>query len=205
VNGQFVIVGLGNPGREYACTRHNAGFTLADILAGRWGGRWQAGRKFFSDLAEVTVGSRRGWLCKPRTYMNDSGGAVGAIVRFHKVPSSDVLVLVDDADLPVGSLRLKPSGGTGGHHGLESINHALGGGAYPRLRLGIARPEQGVRDIAGHVLGRFSRDEQVVFEKVLVRASEQAESWLREGIAPAMNRYNGSVAVASDHNRGKEK
>lgn len=193
VSGRFLVVGLGNPGREYVCTRHNAGFMLADLLARRWGGRWQTERKFFSELAEVTVGSRRGWLCKPQTYMNDSGEAVGALVRFHKVLLEDMLVVVDDADLPLGSLRLKPSGGTGGHHGLESINQALGGGAYARLRLGIARPRQGARDIAGHVLGRFAQDEQVAFEKVLERASEQAECWLREGLAPAMNRYNGAA------------
>ena len=177
---------------------------LADLLAGRWGGRWQTERKFFSDLAEVTFGSRRGWLCKPRTYMNDSGEAVGALMRFHKIAAEDVLVLVDDADLPLGSIRLKPSGGTGGHHGLESINQALGGGAYPRLRLGIARPDQGVRDIAGHVLGRFSQDEQRAFERVLERASGQAECWLRDGIAKAMNQYNGSVAPVTGHSRAGE-
>jgi len=178
---------------------------LADHVATRWGGRWQTERKFFSEMAEVIVGSRRGWLCKPQTYMNDSGNAVGAAMRFHKLVPADMLVLVDDADLPMGTLRLKPSGGAGGHHGMESIDLALGDGAYARLRLGIARPRQGVRDIAGHVLGRFSHDEQQAFEKVLGRASEQAECWLLEGIAPAMNRYNGSVAMASDHNSGKTK
>lgn len=194
VSGRFLIVGLGNPGPEYLCTRHNAGFMLADVLATRWGGLWQSGRRFFSDLAEVTVGSRRGWLSKPQTYMNNSGDAVGALCRFHKVAPEDMLVVVDDADLPLGSMRLKPCGGTGGHHGLESINQALGDGRYARLRLGIARPQQQGRDIVGHVLGRFAQDERAVFDRVLMRASEQAECWLKEGIATAMNRYNGSAA-----------
>jgi PTH1 family peptidyl-tRNA hydrolase len=167
---------------------------LAELLAERWGGHWQSERKFFSVLAEVTVGSRRGWLCKPQTYMNNSGDAVGAVVRFHKVPPEGMLVVVDDADLPLGSIRLKPSGGSGGHHGLESINQALGDGRYPRLRLGIARPQQRGRDIAGHVLGRFAQDERQVWQGVLERASELAECWLREGIVTAMNRYNGLVA-----------
>lgn len=167
---------------------------LADELAGRWGGRWQSERKFFSELAEVTVGIRRGWLCKPQTYMNDSGDAVGAVCRFHKVAAENMLVVVDDADLPLGALRMKASGGAGGHHGLESIDQVMGDGRYPRLRLGIARPQQRGRDIAGHVLGRFAQGEREVFDKVLGRASEQAECWLREGIAQAMNRYNGSAA-----------
>ena len=167
---------------------------LADRLANRWGGRWQSERKFFSEVAEVTVGSRRGWLCKPQTYMNRSGHAVGAVSRFHKIAVQDWLVAVDDADLPLGALRLKPSGGTGGHHGLESIHASLGECDYPRLRLGIARPQQRARDIAGHVLGRFAQDEQDMFERVLEQASQQAECWLREGLALAMNRYNGSVA-----------
>ncbi len=167
---------------------------LADRLANRWGGRWQSERKFFSEVAEVTVGSRRGWLCKPQTFMNRSGDAVGAVSRFHKIAAQDLLVAVDDADLPLGTLRLKPSGGTGGHHGLESIHASLGAGDYPRLRLGIARPQQRARDISGHVLGRFAQDEQDMFEKVLEQASKQAECWLKEGIALAMNRYNGPVA-----------
>jgi len=167
---------------------------LADKLSERWEGRWHSERRFFSQLAEVTVASRHGWLCKPQTYMNNSGEAVGALCRFHKVATDALLVVVDDADIPLGAIRLKPSGGTGGHHGLESINHVLGGGSYPRLRLGIARPRQQGRDITGHVLGRFSQDEQVIFEKVLGHASEQVECWLREGVSRAMNRYNGSAA-----------
>ena len=166
---------------------------LAELLADRWGGQWHSERKFFSVLAEVTVGFRRGWLCKPQTYMNNSGDAVGAVCRFHKVAPEDMLVVLDDADIPLGTMRLKPSGSSGGHHGLESISQVLGDGRYPRLRLGIARPQQRGRDIASHVLGRFAQDEREIFQGVLGRASEQAECWLREGIVPAMNRYNGSV------------
>jgi len=188
-----LIVGLGNPGPEYRNTRHNAGFMLADRLAANWGWRWRIEKKFFAEIAEGTVGVRSVVLCKPQTYMNVSGESVGALARYHRIEAKDVMVVVDDADLPLGTIRLRPDGSPGGHHGLESVEKHLGTRDYPRLRVGIARPTSAVRDIANHVLGRFSAEEMMVLEKVLDRSSGQAETWLRDGVTRAMNLYNGAI------------
>jgi len=194
VKKKTLIAGLGNPGKEYASTRHNAGFMLADRLAARWGWRWRFEKKFFSEIAEGTVCGRGVVLCKPQTFMNVSGEAVGSLVGYQRILPEDVLVVVDDADLPLGTIRMRPEGSPGGHHGLESVEAHLGTRGYPRIRLGIARPASAVRDIANHVLGRFTADETVVLEKVLNRSVEQTETWLSDGLAKAMNLYNGSVA-----------
>ncbi len=188
-----VIVGLGNPGREYRETRHNAGFMLADALGGRWGGCWRAESKFFAEIAEATFAGRRFLLVKPQTFMNRSGDAVARLVRFYQTVPTETLVLVDDADLPLGSIRLRPGGSPGGHHGLESVEQFLATREYPRLKLGVARPEQGARDIANHVLGRFGSAERPVWAKVLERATAQVECWAEAGIGKAMSLYNGAV------------
>lgn len=198
MNALAVIVGLGNPGREYRNTRHNAGFMLADALVGRWGGTWRAESKFFAEVAESRFGDRRFLLVKPQTYMNRSGEAVGKVVRFYQADPTATLVLVDDADLPLGTIRLRPGGSPGGHHGLESVEQFLGTREYPRLKLGVARPRQSVRDIANHVLGRFGDDESVVWQKVLERAVAQVECWAAEGIGKAMSLHNGSVEGSTD-------
>jgi PTH1 family peptidyl-tRNA hydrolase len=197
-----VIVGLGNPGAEYARTRHNAGFLVLDQLAGRWRLEWKAERKFHAFVARGTEAMPGGILLgKPQTYMNASGESVGALTRFYNVTTSRCLVVVDDADLPFGEIRLRPKGSSGGHHGLESIERHLGTRDFPRLRVGIGR--QGTeREITGHVLGRFSRSEAELLEQVLTRAADQAESWVRDGIQKAMNQFNG--AVARPDNEGKE-
>jgi len=188
-----LIVGLGNPGREYRETRHNAGFMLADRLVQKWGGSWRVEKKFFAELAECGFAGRRFILCKPQTFMNASGEAVAKVTAFHRVLPAATLVLVDDADLPLGALRLRGEGSPGGHHGLESVEQHLGTREYPRLRLGIARPKAEVRDIAGHVLGRFQADEFPLWEKVLARAVDQVECWSSESLAKAMSLYNGTV------------
>ncbi|MEY4386874.1 MAG: peptidyl-tRNA hydrolase [Verrucomicrobiota bacterium] len=197
-----VIVGLGNPGAEYARTRHNAGFLVLDQLAERWKLDWKQERKFeafISRGAEFAPGGVL--LCKPQTFMNASGETVGPLAKFYNVTADRCLVIVDDADLPFGEIRLRPKGSSGGHHGLESIEQHLASREFPRLRIGIGR--QGtVREITGHVLGRFSKSEAEVLEKVLERAADQVECWRREGIQKAMNKFNG--AVAGSNNEGKE-
>ena len=193
MNALSLIVGLGNPGPEYENTRHNAGFMLVDRLAAQWSADWRTERKFFASLAEASVGGRRVILCKPRTYMNASGEAVGPVVRFHQLDPARVLVLVDDADLTLGSLRLRAEGSPGGHHGLTSVEQHVGTRGYARLKLGIARPHQAVRDITGHVLGRFTLEEREIWKRVVDQAVRQTECWLTEGIGRAMNLYNGSV------------
>ena len=188
----YLIVGLGNPGAEYARTRHNVGFQVVERLAGRWRASWAYEKKFNARMAVAQRGERRVWLCQPQTYMNSSGDAVGAAVGFYRVTVKNVLVVVDDADLPLGQLRLRPGGSSGGHHGLESIEQQLGTREYARLRLGIGRAT-GAREIAGYVLGRFSSTEAVQADKVLDVATDQAETWLEAGIQSAMNRFNGVV------------
>jgi len=189
----YLIVGLGNPGAEYARTRHNAGFIVADRLAERWRASWVYEKKFNARLASAQRNSRRVLLCEPQTYMNSSGEAVGGVLAFYRVPLTGLLVVVDDADLPLGEIRLRPGGSSGGHHGLESIEQRLGSREYARLRVGIGR--SGAREIAGYVLGRFNSTEAALADKVLTVASDQAETWLEAGIQKAMNQFNG---VASD-------
>lgn len=193
MTGIALIVGLGNPGPEYRNTRHNAGFMLADLLVERWRAGWRMEKKFFAEVADARFAGRRVVLCKPQTFMNASGEAVGRLSSFYRIPAQDVLVLVDDADLPLGTLRLRPEGSPGGHHGLESVEKLLGTRGYPRLKVGIARPRQERRDIAGHVLGQVSADERPVWQQVLERAAQQVECWTAEGIARAMNRFNGPL------------
>jgi peptidyl-tRNA hydrolase, PTH1 family len=189
----YLIVGLGNPGADYARTRHNAGFQVADRLAERWRASWTYEKKFNARLASAQRNERRVFLCEPQTYMNASGEAVGAAMAFYRVPIPGLLVVVDDADLALGELRLRPGGSSGGHHGLESIEQHLGTREYARLRVGIGR-QSGAREITGHVLGRFSSTEAALADKVLSVASDQAEIWLEAGIQKAMSQFNGVVA-----------
>ncbi|MGO8700982.1 MAG: aminoacyl-tRNA hydrolase [Limisphaerales bacterium] len=197
-----LIAGLGNPGPDYAATRHNIGFVLAERLAAGWKAAWKMERKFSSRLARVERAGQRVILCQPQTFMNDSGEAVGALARFYQLPPERVLVMVDDADLPLGQIRLRPEGSSGGHHGLESIEQQLGSRAYPRLRLGIGRRAEDDREITDYVLGRFTAAEQLVMTEVVERAAQQVDCWLSEGIAQAMNQFNGAVTAPSD--KGKK-
>lgn len=188
----FLIVGLGNPGREYARTRHNAGFMLVETLAARWRAGWTTERKFQSQLARTERDGRTVLLCQPQTFMNVSGEAVGALVDFYRLPVTRLLVVVDDADLPLGEIRLRAGGSSGGHHGLESVEQRLATCEFARLRLGIGR-KAGEREITDYVLSRFSADEAALMEKVLARAADQTESWLADGTEMAMNQFNGVV------------
>ena len=188
----YLIVGLGNPGAEYARTRHNAGFIVAEQLAGRWHAAWKYEKRFQALVARTEHECRSVLLCEPQTYMNASGEAVRAVVDFFRVPIDRLLVVLDDADLPLGHLRLRPAGSHGGHHGLESVEQHLGSREYARLRIGIGRHD-GAREIAGHVLGRFRSTESALADRVLTVAADQAETWLAAGIQKAMNQFNGAI------------
>lgn len=188
-----LIVGLGNPGAEYARTRHNAGFLVVERLAQRWHAHWAFEKRFQARLARTEHGGKQALLCEPQTYMNSSGEAAGAVKTFYRIALSRVLVIVDDADLPLGHLRLRPGGSSGGHHGLESVEQHFGSREYARLRVGIGRLD-GPREITGHVLGRFGSTEASLADKVLTVAADQAETWLAAGIQKAMNQFNGVVA-----------
>lgn len=198
----YLIVGLGNPGKDYARTRHNAGFIVLDHLAKRWRADWKTEKKFNARIARAELNERQALLCEPRTFMNSSGEAVAAVVNFYRIAVARLLVIVDDADLQLGHLRLRPGGSSGGHHGLESIEQHLGSREYARLRIGIGRTA-GPREITGHVLGRFSSTEAELADKVFAVASDQAECWLNDGIQKAMNQFNGSIVGPVDERKEK--
>lgn len=189
----YLVAGLGNPGREYIQTRHNAGFMAVERCAVRWRAGWSFEGKFEARLARAEVQGRRVILCEPQTYMNVSGAAVGAVTEFFKLPVERVLIVVDDADLKLGEVRLRESGSSGGHHGLDSIEQRLGTRKYARLRVGIGRTESGVRQITGHVLGCFGPEEAGLLDRVLDRVVRQVECWVTAGIMKAMNDFNGAV------------
>ena len=200
MEGIFLIAGLGNPGAEYAKTRHNAGYSLVEKLAARWKAEWRNERKFNARVARAERNRIRVLLCQPRTFMNASGEAVNAAMSFYQLPLEHLLVVVDDADLPLGEVRLRAGGSSGGHHGLESVEQHLATQSFARLRLGIGRKD-GAREITDYVLSRFDRVEAALMEKVLDRASSQAECWLNDGIQKAMNQFNGVVDSANEEKK----
>jgi peptidyl-tRNA hydrolase, PTH1 family len=187
----FLIVGLGNPGAEYANTRHNAGFLLVERLAAKWKCDWANEKKFRARIARTASNGKRIFLCEPQTFMNLSGETVGGLKDSYQLSLERLMVVVDDADLPLGTVRLRSSGSSGGHHGLESIEQHLASREFARLKIGIGRKD-GLREITNHVLGRFDSAENEVLKKVLDRAAEQVETWLDGGIEKAMQ-WNGSV------------
>ena len=188
----FLIVGLGNPGAEYARTRHNAGFLLVEKLAAMWKSDWANERKFTARMAKAERNGKRVLLCEPQTFMNLSGESVGAVKDFYQLPAGQVMVAVDDADLPFGEIRLRPGGSSGGHHGLESIEQHLGSREFARLRIGIGRKDS-ARQITNYVLGKFEAAETDLLEKILSRAAGQVDCWLTEGLPKAMSLFNGKI------------
>jgi peptidyl-tRNA hydrolase, PTH1 family len=183
----LLVAGLGNPGREYADTRHNVGFMVADELARRHGGSWRA--KFSGDLAEVRLDELRLAVLKPQTYMNESGRSVAAAVRFFKVQPESVLVVHDEVDLEPGRLQARLGGGLAGHNGLRSLARHLGTPEFARLRIGVGRPERGdPRPVADFVLSPFPPEVDV--EGLVARAADAVETVAREGVEEAQNRFN---------------
>ena len=183
-----LIVGLGNPGREYAKNRHNVGFQIVDLLARSHGLSFDK-RQGKARLALGTIGEQRVILVKPRTFMNECGVPVASVARYYRVGLADMLVIFDDLDLPVGRIRLRPHGGTGGHRGMASIIKQLGNNEFARLRVGIDRPP-GRMDPAAYVLQNFSAEQEEFMVEVRERSAAAAEHWLREGSEPAMNEFN---------------
>ena len=186
-----LIVGLGNPGEQYADNRHNLGFMVVDELARR--ARAGAPRvKFGAEIAEATVAGQRVLLCKPQEFMNVSGPAVARVAGFWKVALTDVVVVHDELDLPFERLKLGAGGGPGGHNGVKSIISALGDPGFPRVRIGIGRPAPG-RDPADWVLSNFSRAEAAGLPDLVGRAADAVEAILADGLTAAMNRFNGKA------------
>lgn len=193
--GRRVIVGLGNPGRQYADTRHNVGFHVVDRLADAHGLRFtkmmSRGLVALGDAAGVKVA-----LVKPQTFMNDSGTCVGPIAKFYKTEPSHVLVIYDDLDIPVSTLRLRKGGGSGGHNGMKSIIKHLGSEDFPRLRVGIGRPPGRMQPM-DFVLTPFSRDEWELVHTALDNAVDGIQRWLTEGIDRAMNVVNAAPPASA--------
>jgi PTH1 family peptidyl-tRNA hydrolase len=184
----WLVVGLGNPGSEYARTRHNLGFMVVDELARR-SGAGPARDKLGAEVCEGSLAGQRVLFCKPMQYMNVSGEAVGRVAGFWKVPPETMVVVYDDLDLPFAQLRLGGAGGHGGHNGIRSIIGTMGRDFF-RVRIGIGRPGGGHEDASRRVLGGFSKDEQNELPFLIGKAADAVELLLREGLTAAMNRFN---------------
>lgn len=185
-----MVVGLGNPGREYQQTRHNAGFDVLDELARRHGGSFRGSYRFPAETAEVRMGGEGVLLVKPATFMNRSGEAVGPVLRKRGIELADLIVVVDDVDIDLGRLRIRAQGSPGGHNGLKSVEAALGSDAYARVRVGVGRP-QAAGEMVDHVLSRFRPEEKDAAAEVIRRAADAVEMMVREGLVKAMNKFNG--------------
>jgi peptidyl-tRNA hydrolase, PTH1 family len=183
----LLVAGLGNPGREYVATRHNAGWMVVDELARRTGGSWRS--KFSGQLSEVRLDGSRLALVKPETYMNESGKSISAAARFFKVPVESVLIVHDDVDLEEGRLQARLGGGLAGHNGLRSIAQSLGSQEFLRLRIGVGRPGRGDRrSVADYVLAPFEAETDV--EGLVGRSADAVEVIVREGLDLAQQRFN---------------
>ena len=185
----FLIVGLGNPGAEYAGTRHNVGFAAADAIASAFGfGAFRS--KFDGLIAEGKIGNEKVYLLKPQTYMNLSGESVGEAARFYKIPADHVLVISDDVSLPAGKLRIRGGGSAGGHNGLKNIIQHLGTDKFPRIKVGVGSPRPGEHDMVDWVMGKPMGEDRTAVEDALDRAGDAAKALITEGIDRAMNRFN---------------
>lgn len=185
-----VIVGLGNPGKEYERTRHNVGFMVIHELAERWVPSDVPKAKFNALVLEALIGTEKVLLVRPLTYMNRSGDCVSALMRFHQLePAEDLLVVVDDISLPLGALRIRAAGSAGAHNGLGDIERRLGGRDYPRLRVGIDDPGGPISRV-NFVLGRFSAEERSTIERAIRQSGDACECWIREGLPATMNQFN---------------
>jgi PTH1 family peptidyl-tRNA hydrolase len=183
----LLVVGLGNPGREYARNRHNVGFMVADELGRRHGASWRG--KFSGQLAEVRLDDTRIALLKPETYMNESGRSVGAAARFFKLEPEDVLVVHDEGDLDLGRLQARVGGGLAGHNGLRSIAQHLRTQDFLRLRIGVGRPGRGdPRPLADYVLSDFEPEDDA--ETIVARAADAVESVVRDGLEATQRRFH---------------
>jgi PTH1 family peptidyl-tRNA hydrolase len=187
-----ILVGLGNPGKKYEGTRHNVGFELLAELARRHSA---SKRKFDADIAEALVGAERVLLVAPQTYMNASGRSVRQALDFFQLPAGELLVACDDINLPLGKIRLRASGSSGGQKGLENLIQHLGTQNFARLRIGVNQPPEGM-DSADYVLERFHKSEIAAIDEAICNAANAAETWVGEGIGPAMNKFNAGPGEA---------
>jgi PTH1 family peptidyl-tRNA hydrolase len=192
-----LIVGLGNPGRQYQRTPHNVGFDVVDLLAARHGGVWRLERRFEAETAEVAIAGALRTLMKPLTYMNLSGHSVGAFIAKNGGEPAEILAINDDTNLPLGQIRLRPNGSHGGHKGLLSIINTLGSLEYPRLRIGV-RPDAEINDRVEYVLGKFSPPQWEEIRIAEQEAADAVEMVLERGFEAAMGKFNRRKAQGTD-------
>lgn len=185
----LLVVGLGNPGPQYAKTRHNVGFMVADLLAARMGAAFKVHKKSGAEIVTGRLGHRPVVLAKPRTYMNESGRQVGPLANFYSVSPADVIVVHDELDIDFGQIRLKLGGGEGGHNGLRSVANALGTKDFQRVRIGIGRPP-GRKDPAAFVLETFSAAERTQVPTICEMAADATELLIELGLDPAQNQVH---------------
>jgi PTH1 family peptidyl-tRNA hydrolase len=190
----FLIIGLGNPGREYRGNRHNIGFMLLDRLS-------MTLKTRFTRMQSKALVASANWqehkiiLAKPQTFMNLSGQAVQGLIHFYKLPLENLLIAHDDLDLPIGTIRIRPDGSSAGQKGMTSTIERLGTNEFPRLRMGIGRPP-GQMQAPDYVLQDFSEDDLTIISETLDRAAEAALTWVKDGLDMAMNKYNGGISQA---------
>ena len=188
-----IIVGLGNPGAQYANTPHSVGFEAVDAIAAEIGASWEAKRQFSCLMAKGTFAGQSVMLVKPQTYMNLSGDSVAPVVKYHNATAADLLVIQDDIDLPVGRMRVRKNGSCGGHNGIRNIIERLGTQDFARLKLGVGKNKS---DVIAHVLGKFDPVSRKTMDLVVTEAVKAAAAILRDGPDRAMNAYNGFDAAA---------
>ena len=196
---RFLIVGLGNPGKKYAETRHNIGFMTVDELAKKHNLSF-AGKQSKAQIAQGMIKGQKVVLAKPQTFMNESGQAVRGVADFFKIPVEQILVIYDDMDIDLGLLRIRPSGGSGGHNGIKSMQNHLGSSEFARIRFGLSRPP-GKMDPAAYVLRPFDEKEKPLMIETMHRAGLAVEIWLTEGIDVAMNQQNGTAEDVAERQR----
>ena len=186
-----LIIGLGNPGTKYQNTRHNAGFKAIDFLAKYFGfDKFKLSTKHKAELSEGQIADERVILVKPQTYMNLSGNTAQSLSRFYKIPIDDIMAIYDDADIPFGTLRIRPSGSAGGHNGVRSLIENLGTDEFVRIRLGIAPMHTFRGELEDYVLGKLNAKEQAALKPVIENIPNAIETLLKEGIEVGMNKYN---------------
>ena len=189
-----VVVGLGNPGAQYANTPHSVGFEVVDRIAAGCGASWEEKRQFRCLMAKVAFAGQQALLVKPQTFMNLSGESVAPVVKYHNATAADLVVVQDDIDLAVGRLRIRKAGSCGGHNGIRSIIERLGTQAFVRIKIGVGKDRA---NVVGHVLGKFDPDTRKVMDAVVAEAAKAAEAVLSKGPDAAMNAYNGFCAATA--------
>lgn len=187
-----IIAGLGNPGAQYANTPHSIGFEALDAFAASAGAQWEARRQFKCLLATLSLGGERVMLVKPQTFMNLSGESVAPVVKYHNATPSDLLVVHDDIDLPLGRMRIRKGGSCGGHNGVRNIIERLGTQDFARLKLGVGKDRS---DVVGFVLGKFSHESRMVVDLVVAEAVKAIAEFISRGADSAMNDFNSFSAV----------